>query len=93
MDLGDNLLLKEDLLRRMKTVKGHVAGIEKMIDEEKECEDIILQLAAVRSSLEKVGLAILENNAYSCLAKGDDAKLEQREKFEQAVKTIIKFLK
>jgi len=89
----DNNILKEDLLKRMKTVKGHVAGIEKMIEEEKNCEDIILQLAAVRSSLEKIGLAILENNAYTCLAKGDALDGEQRERFENVVKTIIKFLK
>lgn len=85
--------IREDMLKRIRTVKGHVAGIEKMIEEGKDCEDVILQLAAVRSSIEKIGTSILENNAYSCLTKESNSNEVDKEKLEKIIKAIIKFLK
>jgi DNA-binding FrmR family transcriptional regulator len=47
--------------------EGHLRGVIKMIDEEKECPDILLQLAAVKAALDKVGLVILEDHIEHCL--------------------------
>ena len=52
---------------RLMRAEGHLRGVIKMIDEEKECPDILLQLAAVKAALDKVGLVILEDHIEHCL--------------------------
>jgi DNA-binding FrmR family transcriptional regulator len=82
-----------EVLNRLRNVKGHVAGIERMVEEEQSCSNILLQLSAVRASIEKIGIFILENNALECLLNGVDSKPEDQEKVEQVVKQILSFLK
>ncbi|WP_231701813.1 metal-sensitive transcriptional regulator [Crassaminicella thermophila] len=83
---------KKDIINRLRTIKGHIAGIEKMIEEDtKTCEDILLQIAAIRASVHKVGLIILEEHAKDCLI-GDKESLS-KEEVENVLKTIVKFVK
>jgi DNA-binding FrmR family transcriptional regulator len=87
-----NDIVKEEVLTRLKTIKGHITGIEKMMEEGKSCEEVLLQIAAVRSSIEKAGLMILEEHAVDCLF--EELKDEEaRDKLEKIVSTIIKFMK
>lgn len=81
--------IRKDISNRLKTIKGHIQGIEKMVEDEKPCKDILLQIAAVKSSIEKVGVIIVEDHARECLLKGD-ITLEEVDKI---LKTIIKFMK
>ncbi len=53
---------------RLVRAEGHLRGIIKMIDEEKGCPDILLQIAAVRAALQKASLVILEDHIEHCLA-------------------------
>lgn len=82
-----------EVLNRLKNVKGHVAGIERMVEEGQECRNILIQLSAVRSSIEKIGVFILENNAVECLCSDVSQKTEDKEKIAQIVKQMITFLK
>jgi len=52
---------------RLVRAEGHLHGIIKMIDEEKECPDILIQIAAVKAALEKTGAIILEDHLEHCL--------------------------
>ncbi|SCY67328.1 metal-sensitive transcriptional regulator [Alkaliphilus peptidifermentans] len=81
--------VKKDIINRLKTIKGHIQGIENMIEEGKECHEILLQVNAIKSSVEKVGLLIIEDNAKECLIKDNISS----EEVENIVKSIIKFLK
>jgi DNA-binding FrmR family transcriptional regulator len=54
---------------RLVRAEGHLRGIIKMIDEEKECPDILIQIGAVRAALEKAGLIILEDHIEHCLVE------------------------
>jgi DNA-binding FrmR family transcriptional regulator len=92
MQVMSNIIVKEEVLNRLKTIKGHIAGIEKMIEEGKSCEEILLQIAAVRSSIEKTGLLILEEHAVDCLFE-EVKETASRERLEGIVSTIIKFMK
>lgn len=47
--------------------EGHLRGVIKMIDEEKECPDILIQIAAVKAALDKAGVVILEDHLEHCL--------------------------
>jgi len=61
---------KESLLRRLRRVEGQVRGIEKMVEDERYCVEILDQIAAARTALEQVGLRLLENHARHCVREG-----------------------
>lgn len=85
----DKAQAKKDILNRLKTVKGHIQGIEKMVEEEKACDDILLQIAAVKSSIERIGFMIVEGHTKDCLLKENITP----EEVDRILKTIIKFAK
>lgn len=73
---------KEDLLERLKKIEGQVRGLQRMIEEDRYCVDIMVQVAAVRAALSKVGLSLLESHTRGCVAsaikedRGDEAMNE-----------------
>ena len=52
---------KDMLIKRLNRIEGQVKGIQKMVDEERYCIDILTQISAIRSAINKVGSIILEN--------------------------------
>lgn len=60
---------KEDLLKRLRRIEGQVRGVQRMIEQEKYCVDILVQIAAVRSALDRVGLMLLEDHTRGCVAR------------------------
>lgn len=65
----------------MKTIEGHIRGIEKMIEGDAYCIDVISQIQAVQSALNKVSNIILEEHLNSCLitaVRGDDQQERER---------------
>ncbi|KXG78996.1 metal-sensitive transcriptional regulator [Thermotalea metallivorans] len=84
---------KNDIIGRLRTIKGHIAGIEKMIEEDKPCDDILLQIAAIKASVHKVGLVILEEHAKDCLIHAEEGEKVEKEKIEKVLNTIVKFIK
>ena len=71
----------ENTIRRLKSIEGHVRGIERMVDEGAYCIDVIRQIQAVQAALDKVSSIILENHLNSCLitaVRGDDPEDRER---------------
>jgi CsoR family transcriptional regulator, copper-sensing transcriptional repressor len=71
---------KAGVLRRLQSVEGHVRGIQRMVEEDKYCIDVIKQVEAVQAALDKVNQIILENHLHTCVTtaiRGDDP--ERRE--------------
>lgn len=58
---------KEALVRRLRRIEGQVKGIQKMIEEEKNCIEILTQVAAVRAAINKVGSLMLEKEYMTCI--------------------------
>lgn len=58
---------KDETLRRLKTVEGHVRGIERMVDDDAYCIDVIRQIQAVQSALTKISVSVLDDHLRSCL--------------------------
>jgi len=54
---------------RLVRAEGHLHGVIKMLDEEKECPDILIQIAAVKAALNKAGEVILEDHLEHCLVE------------------------
>ena len=63
---------KETLLKRLKRAEGQIRGIQKMIENGRQCEDIITQLAAVRSAIDGIAGLMLRNYMKICF-KGETA--------------------
>ena len=60
----------ENLHRRMNKISGQIAAIDRMIDEDVPCEDIIVQINAVKSAIHKVGQIIMEGHIQHCVRDG-----------------------
>lgn len=72
---------KTDVMRRLKSIAGHLRGIEKMLEEDAYCIDVINQIQAVQAALNKVNVQILDDHLRGCLAtavRGDDASERER---------------
>ena len=63
-------MTKEMLLKRLRRIEGQVRGLEKMIIDDRDCESLVTQLAAVRSAIESVGALVLNNYMKLCFRKG-----------------------
>lgn len=71
----------QDNLSRLKTVEGHIRGVQRMVDEDAYCIDIIGQIHAIQSALNKISINILDNHLNSCLisaVRGDDQGEQDR---------------
>lgn len=65
------------IVTRLKKIEGQIRGLQKMVTEERECMDIITQLAASKAALESVAASVLRNYAVICAQKkGTDVGLE-----------------
>jgi len=60
---------RELILKRLKKIEGQVRGLHKMVAEERDCESIVTQLAAVRSAIDSVGALVLNNYIKICAPK------------------------
>lgn len=89
--LGLEPKVKKKILNQIKTVTGHTHGIDKMIEEERYCIDILKQIAAVQASLSKVAHLISENHMKHCIAAAIE-KGEGDEKMKELMETL-KYLK
>jgi CsoR family transcriptional regulator, copper-sensing transcriptional repressor len=61
---------KHNALKRLSYIEGHVAGIRRMVEEDKYCIDILRQTHAVRKALEKLEALILEGHLRTCVPEG-----------------------
>ncbi|HLI90170.1 MAG TPA: metal-sensitive transcriptional regulator [Ktedonobacteraceae bacterium] len=61
---------RREALKRLSYIEGHVAGIRKMVEEDKYCVDILRQTYAVRKALEKLESMILEGHLHTCVPEG-----------------------
>ena len=70
-----------DSIQRLKTVEGHIRGIQRMLENDQYCIDVIRQVQAVQSALNKISAQILDGHLNTCLlsaAQGEDPKERQR---------------
>ena len=59
---------KDQLLARLRRIEGQVRGVERMVEDERYCIDILTQIGAVQAALDKVALGLLDDQARSCVA-------------------------
>ncbi|GAA1403491.1 metal-sensitive transcriptional regulator [Catellatospora coxensis] len=61
---------KDQLLTRIRRIEGQVRGIEKMVEDDRYCIDVLTQISAIQAALDKVGLGLLDGHARHCMQHG-----------------------
>jgi CsoR family transcriptional regulator, copper-sensing transcriptional repressor len=81
---------KIKLDRRLARIEGQVAGLRRMLNEDRYCIDVLDQVSAARGALARVALAVLENHAHTCLrsALGSEDVDVRRQKVDELVKAF-----
>ena len=86
---------KPKILRRLSRVAGQVNGLQKMVEEDRYCVDILTQVAAARSALDAVGAAVLAEHISGCLighgtdSQHEEAKAKTPTELEAELKTLL----
>jgi len=80
--------LRDNLYRRLQRLEGQVRGVCRMLDEERDCQDILTQLSAVRGAAHQISLLLVENYALHCV---NDAAVD-RESANEAITKLVSTL-
>ncbi len=94
---------KEKLIQRLRRVEGQIRGVEAMLDEERDCQEILQQLSAIRSAVQSASRIFLQEYATTCLLEldndaahdnntADGSRSDVRRKREQIVQDMITLL-
>jgi DNA-binding FrmR family transcriptional regulator len=84
--------IKQNVLSRMKRIEGQVRGIQRMIEDGKECEDILVQVRAVRSALQSANKLILKRYMLRCYTETAQGDHDDHESLERFIKVLTGFL-
>ena len=76
---------REAIVKRLRRIEGQIRGLEKMVTDERDCESIVTQLAAVRSAIHSVGDLVLNNYIKICAPRGKETDPEVYESMVRVV--------
>jgi DNA-binding FrmR family transcriptional regulator len=68
----------EEITNRLKRIEGQIRGLQRMIDEQRDCEAILTQLMAARAALDRVGLLVAEDFVQKCIINAEGELAPQR---------------
>jgi DNA-binding FrmR family transcriptional regulator len=82
---------KDDLGRRLRRIAGQVGGLERMVEEERYCIDILTQVSAIQAALDKVSVSLLDDHARHCVVGATEANRDEKtEEMMGAVARLIR---
>lgn len=86
---------KDDYLKRLRRIEGQTRGIQRMVEEEKYCIDILTQVSAITKALHAVSIGLLEEHMFHCIIdaarEGDDE--QARAKVSEAVEAVARLVR
>lgn len=74
--MAEETVSVDTLVKRLKRIEGQIRGIQKMIEQGRDCESVVTQVGAVRSAIEGVGGLILSNYMKFCFSGGNKPSLD-----------------
>ncbi len=69
---------KDQLLKRLRRIEGQVRGLQRMVEEDRWCPDILTQISAVQAALDKVALGLADDHAHHCVIGGPEETQQER---------------
>ncbi len=85
--------VKTQAKQRLARIAGQVAGIQRMVDDDRYCVDVLLQVAAVRAALDRVGKLVLTGHVETCVADAfaSGSVRERRKKMDELLEVFARF--
>jgi DNA-binding FrmR family transcriptional regulator len=69
---------KDELSKRLRRIEGQVRGIERMVEDDRYCIDVLTQISAVQAALDKVALGLLDEHAHHCVMGAEGEERDER---------------
>ena len=82
---------KGAVLKRLRRIEGQVRGVERMVEEDRYCIDVVTQVTAIQAALDKVALELLSDHAAHCVIGA--AKADQPERTEELMGAVKRLLR
>ncbi|HET7658088.1 MAG TPA: metal-sensing transcriptional repressor [Bacillales bacterium] len=83
---------KQKLTNRLKRIEGQVRGLQKMIEEDRYCVDVLVQMSAINAALKKVGFSLMERHTKTCVSDAIRSG-EGEEQIQELMKVVQQFSK
>lgn len=85
--------IREQAKKRIRRISGQVTGIERMVEADRYCVDVLLQVAAVRAALDGVGKLILRSHVETCVADAliSERPKDRKQKIDEIMEVFSKF--
>jgi len=85
---------KDDVLRRLRRIEGQVRGLQRMVEEDTYCIDVLTQVSAATKALQSVALLLLQDHLGHCvagaIAEGGDAATDKLEEATEAIARLVR---
>ncbi len=81
---------KEEVLARLRKIEGQIRGLQKMVDQDTYCIDILTQITAASNALKKVAVGLLEDHIRHCVAEGSDEGKDMVREATMAIERLVK---
>lgn len=84
---------QKDQIKRLKKIEGQVKGIQKMITEDRECEDVLTQIKSVQAALKKVAENVMKNHIQGCVTHAIDSNdlKKTKDTLDELISMISKY--
>ncbi|WP_239985003.1 metal-sensing transcriptional repressor [Sporolactobacillus pectinivorans] len=83
---------KQKIVNRLKRVEGQIRGVQKMVEDDRYCVDILIQLSAAQAALQKIGFSVLERHTKSCVSQAIEEG-HGSEQINELLKVLRQFYK
>ena len=83
---------KDQLLKRLRRIEGQVRGVERMVEEDRYCIDVLTQISAAQAALDKVALGLLDDHAHHCVM-GEESEGRREERTDELMGAVGRLLK
>ncbi len=81
---------KDDLVRRLRRIEGQVRGLQRMVESDEYCIDILTQITAASNALKKVAVGLLDDHIRHCVAQGTEEGTDMVREATTAIERLVK---
>ena len=83
---------KQDIATRLRRIEGQVRGIQKMVEDDRYCIDVLTQIAAVQAALDKISLGLLDDHARHCMQGKGHAPSDPNQQVDELMGAVGRLL-
>lgn len=80
----------DDIKKRLRRVEGQIGGVQRMIEKEKDCKEVVVQLSAIRSAVDRVIALVVAANLEKCIREEQLSDGDRRKLVQEAVDLLLK---